>query len=71
MSEFYAEAAAVVDELLTEYGADLALTKVVTGEYDPEIGGGSQTSTTYAGVGLELDPGPSTTAALERVPRWT
>lgn len=52
MSEFYAEAAAVVDELLTEYGADLALTKVVTGEYDPDIGGGSQTSTTYAGVGL-------------------
>lgn len=52
MSEFYDEAAAVVAESLAEYGAPLTIRKIVSGEYDPDTGGMTQTPTDYITVGL-------------------
>lgn len=52
MSEFYDETAADVDEALTEYGAPLTIRKIVSGEYDPDTGGISQTITDHVTVGL-------------------
>lgn len=52
----YAEIAAIVDELLTEYGAPARLTRITPGGYDPDTGTTTpDVTTTWDGTGAKFD----------------
>lgn len=52
---FYANLAATVRRLLTQFGTDATLTRTTTGAYNPAIGAASTTTTTYAAKGARFD----------------
>lgn len=56
MNEFYDDLAATANELLTEFGGPVVLSRTSAGDYDPATGttiGG--TTTTYNGVAAKFD----------------
>ena len=52
---FYAEMAAMADELLREFGKPLTLRVVTPGTYNPGTGSAADTTVDYAGTGALFD----------------
>lgn len=57
MSFDYIETATDVDELLDEFGQEVTLRTVTTGDYDPATGSASSSSVDSTGTGAEFDFG--------------
>ena len=57
MTYDYAEDSVVADELLTEYGQAVTLTRSTVGAYDPATGTAAVTTTTQAAIGAVFDYG--------------
>lgn len=55
MSFDYSETAATAAELLAEFGAQVTLTRITPGVYDPATGTVSQTGATHTASGVRLD----------------
>ena len=56
----YAEVAADVLDALTEFGADVTITRVTVGTYDPATGANAVTTSTATVKGVVLDFGAGT-----------